>query len=143
MLFDRPLWSVPQDYCEPEHKTIGAEDADSATSAHGMRELYCRLESPSGSGAHPELNEDQLFGSTNVDFRSVLKSNCAVLIGVPSTSICRRSRVPTPRLSARRSVLSQFSKGMVPRSAIGSNPMTAVPAASVVTQFVPAIKTPG
>src|SRR5208282_3264467 len=64
-------------------------------------------------------------------------------IGVPTTSICRRSRVPTPNCSASRNVLSQVSKGGVPRSAIGSNPMSAMPTASVLTQFVPAISRPG
>ena len=48
-----------------------------------------------------------------------------------------------PRCSARRSVLSHFSKGGVPRSAIGSKPITAVATASVETQFMPAISSPG
>src|ERR1019366_5159760 len=69
--------------------------------------------------------------------------NSASLMGVPITSICLRSRVPTPSSSARRSVLSQVSNGAVPRSAMGSNPIIAMATASVVTQFVPAISTPG
>ena len=67
----------------------------------------------------------------------------ALSIGVPTTSIRLRSRVPTPRLSARRSVLSHFSNGGAPRSAIGSRPITAVATASVQTQFIPATSTPG
>src|ERR1035437_8868233 len=75
--------------------------------------------------------------------RSPAKSNLASTIGVPATSIRLRSRVPSPASSARRSVLSLFSNGGVPRSAIGSNPITAMQTASVFTGLSPATMTPG
>ena len=41
------------------------------------------------------------------------------------------------------SILSQLANGAVPRSAIESNPMTAIATASVATVLVPAMMTPG
>ena len=52
--------------------------------------------------------------------RIAAQSNAACRTGVPTTSIRFRSLVPRPASSARRRVLSQLSKGAVPRSAIGS-----------------------
>jgi hypothetical protein len=70
------------------------------------------------------------------------KAEARLVIGVPTTSIRFRSRMPTPKCSASASVLSQFSKGSVPRSTMGSKPITAVATASVETQFMPAISSP-
>lgn len=61
----------------------------------------------------------------------------------PTTSMRLRSRPPTPNSSASRIVLSQVSNGAVPRSAMGSKPITAVPTASTHTALVPAISRRG
>ena len=53
----------------------------------------------------------------------------------PGIAGANPSSSPSPR------VLSQFSNGAVPRSAIGSKPITAAPTASTQTAFVPATKT--
>jgi len=75
--------------------------------------------------------------------QTLRKLKRALAIGVPSTSTWLRSRVPTPSCSASRNVLSEVSNGGVPRSAMGSNPISAMPTASVATQFVPAISRRG
>src|ERR1039457_7064878 len=62
---------------------------------------------------------------------------------IPATSILARSVVPIPTASARRGILLPRRNGFVPRSALGSYPMTAMHTASVQTAFLPARKTPG